>query len=63
MNIDDLAVQIWDELRKDRHRHDTRQFIRGLLEQKSDAELALLLGSSNEEPVKAGSASASREEG
>lgn len=54
MTLDDLAVQIWDELRN--HPRDARQFMRGLLEQKSDAELAELIGASNEEPVKADSA-------
>lgn len=63
MTLSDLAVQIFEEICKDRHRQDARQFLRGLVEQKGDAELAELLGSSNEEPVKADGASAAQEEG
>ena len=46
MNADDLAVRLYAELRK--HPHDAREFIRGMLEQMSTAELAEIVGAANE---------------
>lgn len=46
MNADDLAVQLYAELRK--HPHDAREFIRGMLEQMSTAELTDLVASNED---------------
>lgn len=46
MNADDLAVRLYAELQK--RPHDAREFLRSQLEQLSTAELAEIVGASND---------------